>query len=138
MDGVDYDVARLTFAGGTGDTPDDWYVLYRDPQTSRLAAMGYVVTWGRDLEQAEAEPHAIVYDDFTPVGGAMIPTTWRFYRWSLEDGIQGDPIGRLELTGVHLVESLAELPEGVFARPADARAEEMPQAGPDARTPPGK
>lgn len=122
MRGKTYDVARLTFEPGTGDTPDDWYVLYRDPETDRLEAMAYVVTYGTTLAEAEAEPHAITYEDSVKVDGVEIPTVWRFWLWSEEEGIHGEPLGRLDLSDVRFVE-----PEpGTFSRPDDAREDEMP------------
>src|SRR5690606_27667701 len=33
---VDKPVAKLTFKPGTGDAPEDWYLLYINPATSRI------------------------------------------------------------------------------------------------------
>lgn len=127
MDGVSYDAARLTFEPGTGDTPDDWYVVYRETDTDRLGAMAYIVTYGTPKEQAEAEPHAIRYLDFADVGGASVPTTWELYNWSEEEGIHGDPLGRVELSGVELVSAADGMEEGFFTPPEDAREVAKPQ-----------
>lgn len=125
MEGRTYDVARLSFEGAVGDTPDDWYVLYRDGETNRLAAMAYIVTYGTPREDAEAEPHAITYEDFTTVDGVEIPTTWRFWLWNEEDGIHGDPIGRVELSEVRFMTPGPE----AFEVPEDAREEALPEVG---------
>lgn len=124
LEGKSYDAARLTFGEGVGDSPDDWYVVYRHPETNRVAAMGYIVTYGTPLEQAEAEPHAIVYDDYRQVDGVAVPTTWSFRLWSEEQGVHGDPIGSATLDNVRFV-----TPEpGTFERPADAREDAKPTA----------
>lgn len=122
-----HDAARLTFEEGVGDTPDDWYILYRDSRTNRLEAMAYVVTYGTRLEDANQEPHAIVYDDFQEVEGVMIPTTWEFRLWSEEKaGIYGDPLGQAKLSDVRFVTP----EEGTFQVPDDAREVTLPQPTP--------
>lgn len=124
-DGVEHPAARLTFDPGVGDSPDDWYVVYRDPATERLAALAYVVTYGgRSAEEAGAEPHAITYHDFEQVDGATLSTTWRMWHWSDEEGIHGDPIGEVVLTDLAFVTP----PADAFERPADAEEDPLPAA----------
>lgn len=112
--GRTFDTARLTFAPGTGDAPDDWYILYREAGTNRLAAMAYIVTFGTDKAKAEAEPHAIVYEDFVEIDGVPISTRWTFHNWTPERGIHGEPIGEARLLDPRWVESPA------FVAPAGA------------------
>jgi hypothetical protein len=120
--GTPHDAARLTFEAGTGDAPDDWYVLYRQPATGRLAAMAYIVTYGGTREEAEKEPHAIVYRDYVEVGGVPVPTSWDFHLWSEEEGVHGDPIGRVKLTDPRFVDAGDE----TFEAPEGAREEALP------------
>lgn len=122
--GESYDAARLTFAPGVGDTPDDWYVLYRDPETQRLHAMAYIVTYGTTVDEAEAEPHAITYAGFEAIEGVSIPTEWTFWQWSEAEGIEGDPIGSVALRGVRFVTPA----EDAFAVPEAALRHEMPES----------
>ncbi|HEX2253229.1 MAG TPA: hypothetical protein VHQ65_08175, partial [Thermoanaerobaculia bacterium] len=126
LSGTAYQAARLTFEPGTGDTPDDWYVLYRDPASERLIAAAYIVTYGTPAEQAEAEPHAITYEDFQEVEGVQVPTTWRFWSWNEEEGVDGEPIGRVALENVRF----GPAPAGAFERPEDAREDALPAARP--------
>lgn len=121
--------ARMTFAPGTGDTPDDWYVVYRDPKTDRLSALAYVVTYGKTLEEANKEPHSLVYRGFVEVEGVAIPTEWRLYAWDPELGPKGDPIGQVTLKNVRFVEPTAN----DFALPADRRKDELPTAAADGK-----
>lgn len=118
--GETYDTALMTFDAGIGDSPEDWYLLYRDRDDHRLAAMAYIVTFGGN--EGEAEPHAIVYEGFQTVGGSQVATHWTFYNWSEEQGIHGDPIGEVQLSNLETV-----TPEGgAFTRPPDAREAELP------------
>jgi hypothetical protein len=124
LQGETFEAARLSFDPGTGDSPDDWYLLYRDSGTGLLRAMAYIVTYGRPAGAVKAEPHAITYHDFVEVGGVEIPTTWKLWSWSEAEGITGEPLGRVTLTEPRFVR-----PElGAFDRVEDAR-EDAPPAG---------
>ena len=120
--GQAYTAARLTFQGGVGDTPDDWYITYAHPQTHRLHAMAYIVTYGKDPAAAEKEPHLIMYEEFETIDGVSISTRWRFWPWSPEQGSHGDPIGDVSLSNVEFVKPTAD----GFARPDDARPDILP------------
>jgi len=37
----EHDAVRVTFQKGTGDTPDDFYLLYLDPGSGRLKLASY-------------------------------------------------------------------------------------------------
>jgi hypothetical protein len=97
------ETARLTFSAGTGDTPDDWYVVYVEPRTDRLLALAYIVTYGTTLAEAEREPHAIVYDDFAMIDGVTLARQWRFHSWDAARGVHGEPIGRATLDHIRFV-----------------------------------
>ncbi|MEM9555081.1 MAG: hypothetical protein AAGC60_12545 [Acidobacteriota bacterium] len=108
---------ELTFGDGVGDSPDDWYVVYRDPSTHRLSGLGYIVTYGTSVEQAEAEPHAVSYDAYTEIGdGVSVATDWSFWNWNREEGLFGDPIGRATISNPRFTTPA----DDAFAAPAGA------------------
>lgn len=121
LDGTEADAAKLTFGAGVGDSPDDWYILYRDADTDRLAGMAYIVTFGKSLEAAEKEPHAIVYRGWKEIDGVWLSTDWSFYNWSEDQGVFGEAIGHVTLDNVRFVPFDAETfraPEGAKEQPA--------------------
>lgn len=120
-DGRQLPAARLTFGDGVGDTPDDWYVVYRG-ENGRLVSMAYIVTYGKSVAEAEEEPHAVTYEDFEEVEGVAVAHRWQFFNWSEAGGIAGDPIGKVTLANVRFVEPAAD----AFTRPADARSADLP------------
>lgn len=110
----EYDAAKLTFEPGVGDTPEDWYVLYRDPESDRLHAMAYIVTYFGNEAPPAKEPHAITYENFEDVDGIPIPMLWRFWNWSKEDGLQ-EQLGQFEIANVEFVtpdDDAFKAPEG--------------------------
>jgi len=120
-----YNTARLSFDSGVGDTPDDWYLLYEDQETSMLHAMAYIVTFGTTPDEAEKEPHAIVYEEHVDLDGASVPARMRFYMWTEEQGIHGDPIGELRIDSPRFLSP----DPATFDVPADAREVPLPVPG---------
>lgn len=106
----------LTFDSGIGDAPDDWYVGYLN-ENNTLHAAGYIVTFGKTLKKAEETPHAIVYTDYEEIEGIPIANTWKFYNWSKEEGLKGEPIGKAKLSNIHFAYKY-----GLFSRPKDFKS----------------
>jgi hypothetical protein len=113
MNGRSYHTAKLTFASGTGDTPDDWYILYRDQESDQLHAMAYIVTAGKTVEEANKEPHAITYENVEMMDGIPISTAWNFWGWDAKKGFSEEPIGTATLSNIEFLEAgtLFEVPK---------------------------
>jgi hypothetical protein len=118
--GKDYDALKITFAKGTGDTPEDHYIAYIDPESKQLKLAIYIVTYpamrqGKPLDQLE--PHAIVFDEWQSVAGLLVPKKAQFYKWTGSD-LEGSVLGALEYSNVHFLKEPPD--EAKFKKPADA------------------
>ena len=123
VNGVTYQRAKLTFSAGTGDAPDDWYILYFDGQ-KRLAAAAYIVTFGgKSPAEALANAHAICYHDYETIDGVEVAQNWTFHDWSEAEGWTTQ-IGEGALSKVSM---LSEIPVDQFAIPEGAIAAGAPQ-----------
>lgn len=109
-----YNVQQLTFEAGTGDAPDDWYIVYSDPQTHKLDFAAYIVTAGKTREEAEKNPHAIQYSNYTEVEGIPIATEWNFWEWREGEGVTKE-IGNATLRNIVFLTPA----EGTFTPPED-------------------
>jgi hypothetical protein len=80
-DETEYETIRVTYDTGVGDTPDDYYVLYIDPDTKMLKACEYIVTYRSILPEGvkHSPPHVLVYDTFETVDGLKVPTSFTVY-----------------------------------------------------------
>lgn len=80
-DPTEYVTVKMTYESGVGDTPDDYYVLYIDPETHRLKANRYIVTYRGILpEGVEATPeHILINDEYDTVDGLVVPTHYTIY-----------------------------------------------------------
>lgn len=108
--------ARLTFDENTGDSPDDWYLLYQESDTGLLHAAAYIVTLGKNIEEAEKNPHAIIYRDYVVESGIPVSTRWTFHNWSEEDGF-GEQIGEAVISNI----SFPNADDALFEEPANSR-----------------
>ena len=108
---------RLSFDSGTGDAPDDWYVVYYNPENGLIDTAGYIVTFGgRDPKKAEANAHAIHYQNYQDTEGIPMATKWTFHNWNRETGL-GEQLGSATLT--HLKFSTRN--DSIFARPKNSK-----------------
>jgi hypothetical protein len=86
--------------------------IFADPQTR--------LVWGMTVAtRPGGERIGITFYDYDLVEGVRIATTWRFWRWSERDGIQGQPIGSARVYNLEFTSPRRDS----FARPADAREE---------------
>eukprot|EP00903_Cladosiphon_okamuranus_P000645 g643.t1 len=95
-----YLTSKLSFEPGTGDAPDDWYVLYADPDSKLLQVAAYIVTAGKDKAEAEKDPHAIEYLNYQNTGGIPIATEWKFWGWQADQGLT-DQLGVIKVLTHH-------------------------------------
>ena len=121
INGKQTEVGRLTFASGVGDSPDDWYVLYKDDKDV-LQAMAYIVTYGpTSQEKAEEDPHAIVYESYTEVDGVLLSDKWTFWEWRQDSGLTRQ-IGEATLSNLHFTTPAPDF----FEVPEDHRIDHVP------------
>ena len=107
LNGEIYATQKLSFEAGTGDAPDDWYILYADKETELLEVAAYIVTAGQTVEEADQDPHAIKYQDYADVDGIPIATNWTFWGWQKDKGLT-ESLGYAELTNVQFETPVTE------------------------------
>ena len=113
---------KLTFSENVGDSPEDWYMVYRDPDNDRLAAMAYIVTYGKSADDAEESPHMVIYETYEEVDGVTLPTRMSFWNWSPVMGKIGEPLGEVNVSGYQFIEPEDDL----FTKPEGARIDPVP------------
>ncbi len=110
-DPTEYVTVKMTFGESVGDSPDDYYVLYIHPETHRLKACRYIVTYEALVpEGASSTPeHILVYDEFTTVDRLVVPTRYTVYETD------------------HSVYGTCEIRDWSFSKPFDAANLAMPE-----------
>ena len=80
-DPTEYQTVKITYEAGTGDTPNDYYRLYVDPETHLLKAVDYIVTYKALLPEGvdSTPPNTLVFDEFQTVAGLVVPKHYTIY-----------------------------------------------------------
>lgn len=103
LNGTKYLTEKLTFTSGTGDAPDDWYIVYADAETKLVKVAAYIVTANKSQEEAEKNPHAIEYYSYQEINGIPIATRWNFWEWRENIGLT-NKIGSAEISNIEFIE----------------------------------
>lgn len=93
--------AKLSFESNVGDAPDDWYITYTNKENV-LQHVAYIVTLGKTKAAAEADPHAIKYNNYTTIDGVPFATNWEFYEWNNKEGLT-NKIGNGNISNIKFV-----------------------------------
>lgn len=104
----------MTFDAGTGDTPKDHYVLYVDPDTHRLRAAEYVMTYASMMRDgvSESPPSIFMWEETATVDGFVVPTRYTVY-WSRDHSVAvRNGTIRNWAFGARFDPSQLEMPEG--------------------------
>lgn len=108
---------KMTFESGTGDAPDDWYVVYSN-KDNLIAGAGYIVTFGgTPAEKAVENAHAITYSNYQMAENILVATDWKFYNWSEAEGLKGEPIGSATIKNLKFM----AMEEVSFTKPEAAK-----------------
>jgi hypothetical protein len=84
MNAKQYELVKITYQGGIGDTPDDFYIAYFDKNTHLLRMALYIVTFpmfrqGKSVKDLEL--HSITFDEWQNVNGLTVPKKVTFHAW---------------------------------------------------------
>ncbi|ANW96576.1 hypothetical protein AXE80_09925 [Wenyingzhuangia fucanilytica] len=111
-----YNTQKLSFTAGTGDAPDDWYYVYSDQNNHLINTAAYIVTFGKTVNKAESDPHAIKYDHYKEVEGIPIATNWTYWEWNKTSGISNQ-LGEATISNISFVNKVSfEVPQNFIEK----------------------
>ncbi|WP_432410752.1 DUF6503 family protein [Rasiella sp. SM2506] len=114
LDGKLYNGIKVGYENGIGDSPEDEYILYFDPETNQMAWLGYTVTY-QSGENSE-DWHFIKYDAWEEVNGLILPKKLTWY--NVKDNKPTDE--RNDMLFDKITVSDLTLDSDVFAKPEEA------------------
>lgn len=116
LEGRPCELVRATFEAGTGDAPDDFYVVYIDQQTRRVSAVRYIVSYRGFFPDGGHSPEKLMtYDAPQTIDGVVFPSSFRTFSWV--DGAAGELVTNTTLSDVRFV---PDAPASAFAAPEGA------------------
>ena len=110
-----YPGVRISFKEGVGTSSKDEYFLYYEPETFKMAWLGYTVTYFDS--SGPKDIHWIRYSAWQQAGGLLLPESITWY--STENQKPVSPENTVAFKNVAL--SPEPLPETFFGRPAEAQ-----------------
>jgi len=114
----DYNVVKVTFDAETGDAPDDYYILYVNKETNKIAVMRYIVSYPEYFKDGGHAPEKFTeFIGEQTVDGITMPGGFKTY-WTVKGDQPGDNITKIDFTDVSFE---SDLPKDFFNAPADAK-----------------
>ncbi|MRI02192.1 hypothetical protein GH721_16730 [Kriegella sp. EG-1] len=112
------DVVKITFDAGTGDAPDDYYILQFDKESHFLTATRYIVSYPKYFKDGGHNPEKFMeVGELVNVSGVLLPNGLKTH-WTLENEQQGEYITKIEITDIKYVKNIEE---GYFKAPEGAK-----------------
>jgi hypothetical protein len=116
-EGTPHHLVKVTYEDGTGDSPDDYYVVYLHPETRRMSALRYVVAYPAWFEDGEHSPEKLMtLQGLRDSDGLLFASTLHTFGWDETAGI-GEQVTAIE---VGPVTRGSVIPGGDFAPPPGA------------------
>lgn len=111
-------VVKVTFDSGTGDAPDDYYILYFSTRSRKLEVIRYIVSYPGYFEKGKHNPEKFMtlLGEQT-VEGITFPENYKAY-WLSEKDAPGEHVTDIKLSEIKF---LPELQSSYFDVPKDAK-----------------
>ena len=115
FDGKDYPGILISYDAGVGESPDDEYILYYNPETYKMEWLAYTVTYFS--KEKGKEFHFIKYSDWQTVDGLELPKTLTWYNY--ENNLPTTKRNDLEFVNVSVSKIKPE--DSLFKKPENAK-----------------
>ncbi|MEA1786542.1 hypothetical protein U1E44_10605 [Arenibacter sp. GZD96] len=95
-----WDVVKVTFASGTGDAPDDYYILYFHAATHKMGVIRYIVSYPAYFPEGGHMPEKFMdlFGEQT-VAGITLPESYKTH-WLSDKDLPGEYITSITLSEV--------------------------------------
>lgn len=118
IEGKKYLGTHISYKDDVGDSPEDQYIIYRDPETGQMAWLAYTVTYSEQINNKEFS--YIKYGEWQEVNGLVLPKAITWY--SVEDGKPVAPrntvtFNKVSISDTALDQSMFSKPEGAEVVP---------------------
>ena len=118
FEGKDYPGIKVSYESGVGESPEDEYILYYNPETFQMEWLGYTVTY---FSKEKSEKWSFIkYAEWQNVNGLQLPKTMTWYK--VEDNLPTEPRNDVAFTNVQLMKE--SMPATTFEKPEEAEAVE--------------
>lgn len=122
LNGETYRLVKVSYEQDTGDTPDDYYIVYVHPESKRVDAIRYVVSYPAFFPDGGHSPEKLMrYLDHRQVGGLRVAHRYETYAFDVASGERGEKVTEVDVRRVRFGE---RWPADLFAPPEGAHIDE--------------
>jgi len=111
---VAYDAIKASFEAGTGDAPDDYYVLYFGKEDHKLAVIRYIVSYPKYFPNGGHLPEKLMELQGTTVVNGIEFSTGYHTHWLTEEEQAGEHITTIDVSEISFA---PETEKGYFEMP---------------------
>lgn len=115
---VTYNAIKVTFAEGTGDAPDDYYVLYFGKENHKLGVIRYIVSYPKYFPKGKHLPEKLMELQGTTIVDGIEFSTGYHTHWLTEDEQAGEHITTITVSDIKYVgmteKNYFDMPEGAL------------------------
>ncbi|WP_194768049.1 DUF6503 family protein [Tamlana sp. I1] len=115
FEGKSYPGISIAYKSGVGESPDDEYILYYNPETYKMEWLGYTVTFF--TQEKAKEWHFRKYSEWQNVAGVLLPKT--IVRYNYENNLPTTVHSENHFTDVKL--SKEKPNQDIFKTPENAQ-----------------
>lgn len=113
--GETYDLIKASYESGIGDAPDDYYVIYIDPETKKMGGLRYIVSYPGFFPDGGNSPEKFMEIlGLQKSQGISVPTGYHTH-W-FKDNEVAEHITKIDVTDVSFDDSIEDsffhIPEG--------------------------
>ncbi len=122
LDDVACHMVKASYEPGTGDSPDDYYIVYLADDTNRLVALRYIVSFPGMFAPGEHSPEKLMrYGDFADVSGLSLATTFHTFAFNGDTQLPAAKVTDVRASryrlGQRYDESIFTAPDGAYVEP---------------------
>jgi hypothetical protein len=113
FEGTRYPGISVSYDSGVGTSPEDEYFIHYDPETGRMAWLGYTVTYGSGEKSDDVS--WIRYNDWMDVNGLQLPKsiTWHNHEGrDIKEAKSTVEFKNISLSTTPKADAFYEMPEG--------------------------
>ncbi|WP_370227338.1 DUF6503 family protein [Mesoflavibacter sp.] len=111
FEGKTYPGIKFTYENGVGETPEDQYIVYYNPETYVMEWLGYTVNFIPGIDTTEF--HFRRYSKWQDVNGILLPA--EMVRYKYKNNLPTEPMGTTQFIDVKLTKQA--VPKATFKAP---------------------
>lgn len=122
LKGKEYNALKVSYEEGVGDTPEDYYIAYFDPETNQLEWLLYTITYFSG--EAHEDYNALHYSDWQKVDELLVPKKIVGYKY-VDDSVTNTERYRAIFSNIKFRKK--DLEDHIFEMPETAETDSLPQ-----------